>query len=142
MREQFGHALFLIVILLVLAGCAGVPVAAETPLKDGELRVESLSVPPTAKAGEPYKAVFSGIEKKGDAILIVGACYTWHWDMGMRSDGPYCFGAQETAQGTAWSNLRTGNPRTYEISGYLRYKVGDVERKSNTVMSGKIAVSR
>jgi len=142
MRKQRGHAFLLIAVLLAIAGCAGVQVEADTPLKEGELRVRRLSVPPSAKAGEPYRAVFSGIEKKGDGILIVAGCYTWHWDMGTRSDGPYCFGAQETAEGAAWSDLRTGNPRTYEISGYLRYKVGDVEKKSNTVRSGKIAVSR
>ncbi len=117
---KFG--LLVLVSMVFTAACATIPTG---PLAGGEMRVATLKVPQKVKAGEFYETVFEGVQKEG-MLTLKDACF--HWDQ----EGPYCFPLREV-DGKVVARLRTRNPRTYTLSGYVRYTHEGKARESNEV---------
>jgi peptidoglycan hydrolase-like protein with peptidoglycan-binding domain len=96
---------------------------------NNELFVLSLEVAPTLTAGEPYDAAFFYEPKDEAGIVVERACFTWN------GEGPYCFPLQSVKNTRSALKLKTGNPNTYTLAGWLKYRLGGKIYESNKVQT-------
>ena len=97
--------------LLLLCGTVSTAVAAD------KVALKSLQVKTNLRAGVPY-AVTLPISVTGN-VRIINACFYWSWE------GPYCFDVRHNRTRSQLElKLRTDNPNTYELKGYVQYNVG------------------
>ncbi|MBM3565077.1 MAG: hypothetical protein FJX42_03065 [Alphaproteobacteria bacterium] len=125
----------LVAIALSIPFFANAALAAD-PLAEGEVRIANLKVPGQVVAGNPYTVTFEGIEKAELLIALSEGCFSWD------SEDPYCFRIREnpTAK-TVTALLRTNNPSTYNLSGYITYPFKGETRRSNTVRARLVVTS-
>jgi hypothetical protein len=88
-------------------------------LGGAELTVERLRVPDGVPAGAPYVAVFEGVRRRDPALAVTAACFRFD------AEGPFCFTVtDDPASGTVQVVLVTPIPKTYRLTGSLRYGTG------------------
>ncbi len=111
---------------VLVAACAaqkvGTPEAAPTMI------LSELVVNTNLKAGVPYPASLRyRIEGKGD-VIVTKSCFTWS------GEGPYCFNvSDDRSAGEAKTRLRTNNPNSYTLLGYLKYTSNGYEKQTPAV---------
>ena len=97
-----------------------------------DVRVGAIKIPESVTAGQVYTVELSGVQKTGDSVRVVKACFSWDFE------GPFCFPARER-NGSVMMRLRTNNPNTYWLSAFLKYEyvvpgeTGLKEGRSNEV---------
>ena len=92
------------------------------------LTLSTLVVDKDLKAGVSHQ-VSMPYEVSGEGSIVVQqACFWWS------GEGPYCFSAQDdTANKTVSVTLRTNNPNTYRLAGYVKYESNGWDKSTNTV---------
>lgn len=90
-----------------------------------EVRLKSLKVNSNLSAGVPYD-VNIPLSLNG-SIKDVEGCFSWS------GEGPYCFAPLKMSSKNFYIKLRTGNPGTYELKGFLKFKDENGNAQSNAV---------
>lgn len=111
--------------LAVLAFTAYAVTLAPKSAYADDVRIGTIKIPGSVTAGQVYMVELSGVQKTGDTVRVVKACFSWDFE------GPYCFPARETS-GSIIMRLRTNNPNTYWLSAFLKYEYavpGEAELK-------------
>lgn len=111
---------------ILLAACA--PSRVSAPDQATAVTLTDLIVGENLIAGRPYPvALHYDIGSSGEVVFTVG-CFTWN------GEGPYCFDVTDNRTANqVVASLRTGNPRVYELAGYVIYTIDGSEEQSNTV---------
>ena len=92
----------------------------------GSLRLTTLNVDSQLRAHVPYWATMPYTHK--GTITITKACFRWS------GEGPYCFGFDHNqAAKTVSVSLKTRNPNTYTLEGFVEYETDGKRVQSNKV---------
>lgn len=98
--------------LNVKTWCSELQCIAANGLPPAPPTIQSLSVPENVIAGQTYMAELS-VTLDGNFDHLKG-CFSWS------GEGPYCFLA-EYKEGIVSTPLRTGNPNTYKLDGFVTF---------------------
>ena len=123
----FGSCLILFLASIAGVGCATVSTRTLAP---GELRLLSLRVSDTIRAGDPYLVVIT-FEADGEP-QIKEACFYWS------GEGPYCFKVRNVDLEVPKNfkiMLRTNNPGSYRLECYAEYIREGKTQKTNYIGS-------
>lgn len=121
----------LTVVLSILSGCATTP---DTGPQSTGFSVQKLEIASPVSTTSAYKATMycRGL----DTVDILMGYFFWD------NEGPFEYGIAkiELQKGEIIFNLRTRNPGTYRINGYVSYrdKSTGKSRRSNTVSAGSV----
>lgn len=108
------------VMLVCLFNICGIATAAD------KVTLNDLKVSSKLKKGVPY-AVTLPVTVEGKP-RIMKACFKWS------GEGPYCFSARHVkSKSQLQLMLRTKNPNTYSLEGYVQYSVDGKVYKSNAI---------
>lgn len=106
--------------------------AAELP-KGDHLIVSNLIVKnkDSLSKSKPYLAAID-IRTTGDSVEIKEMCFLWS------GEGPFCFKNFKMAKDAGGGvhptiGLSTGNPGSYSLTAYMRYKIGGKKYSTNQV---------
>lgn len=122
-RMKLAQMIFTVSALVLVSGCA-----ASQSGPSATLKLESLEVASTLKAGVPYNVSMPYEEIGEGSIAVAKGCFTWS------GEGPYCFDVTDDFDAKIiTAKLRTRNPNKYELGAYVEYVSGGQSKKSNTV---------
>ncbi len=121
---------------LLLGGLAAIGFAACQTMPIGDdVRLTRLVVSDDLNDGVPYTVTMPYQTKGGNPYIARKACFTWS------GEGPYCFSIRDDPNAKEFTTrLRTGNPGSYDLRGYVEYSVYGETKRSNTV--GKLIIVR
>lgn len=90
----------------------------------GEWKLKSLQVKNPLQAGVPYRVTLP--YSKTGKVKPIEACFLWS------GEGPYCF-KMKVLKKSIRVRLRTGNPNTYKLTGFIRYRSDGKVKETNDV---------